>query len=274
MKLLFSLLFSVLSYSFSLATLSIEGTFQGKNLYVQNPMDDDGYGYCATEVSLNGTVIMDSIRLNVGAFEIDLISRNFAIGDSIFIVIKHHDGCKPKILLTGDGCMPLLRFFVTSIEISEQGILTWTTVNERVIWPYIVEQYRWNKWIPVGEVPGTGNADTNIYRFTVVPHSGENIFRITQSDYSGAKKTSNEIRFQSTTKKVKYKVNPEIKTIDFSNETLFELYDEHGSIIIKGSEKNVDCSSLKKGTYWLNFDNENVKIKLGVEKQKRKLFDL
>ena len=29
------------------AALSVEGTYQGKNLYVQNPMDEEGFGNCS-----------------------------------------------------------------------------------------------------------------------------------------------------------------------------------------------------------------------------------
>ena len=49
--------------------LSIEGTYQGKNLYVQNPMDDEGFGYCATKVTVNGDIMPGGTSM--GAFEID-----------------------------------------------------------------------------------------------------------------------------------------------------------------------------------------------------------
>ena len=53
---LFVLVSSLLSVS-SMAALSVEGTYQGKNLYVQNPMDDEGFGYCATKVTVNGDIM-------------------------------------------------------------------------------------------------------------------------------------------------------------------------------------------------------------------------
>ena len=80
----------------ALSALSIEGTYQGKNLYVQNPIDDEGFGYCATKVTVNGDIMPGGT--GSGAFEIDFGIFNIALGEPVFIVIEHHDGCKPKIL--------------------------------------------------------------------------------------------------------------------------------------------------------------------------------
>lgn len=259
MKIYFLLLFS-LSYLYSFGALSIEGVYQGKNLYVMNPMDDDGFGYCATEVTLNGKVIMDSSSLSVGAFEINLIGQNLVLGDPILIVIQHHEGCEPKIL-NQYPCISRNTCIVTSINISQDGLLTWSSVQEHGKLPFTVEQYRWNKWIAIGQVIGGGKLDTNFYQFQVTPHSGENKLRIAQSDPIQVKKTSNEVKLQTQIKKIRYKVNQETQSIDFSNETMYELFDVNGSIIKKGSGNSVDLSIIKKGTYYLNFDNENVSIK-------------
>lgn len=266
MKKLLGFLFFIMILSFSYGQLSIEGTYQGENLFVQNPMDDDGLGYCSTEVSLNGKVIMDSIALNIGAFEIDLKSQNLTPGDPVFITIKHQDGCKPKVLLKDFCSIPRSTFKVIFIEISDEGILNWKTVDERGKLPYTIEQYRWNKWINVGEISSNGKIDTNSYEFKIVPHSGENKFRITQVDFLSDKHISDEITFISKTPKVEYSVNIENKTIDFTAETRYELYDSYGSIIKKGVVKSIDCSNIINGIYFLNFDNQNVKIKWKVEK--------
>ena len=55
--------------------LKLEGIYQGSNLYIQNPMADDGVEYCASKVYLNGKIILDSTAMN-GAFEIDLLVVN------------------------------------------------------------------------------------------------------------------------------------------------------------------------------------------------------
>ena len=69
MKNLFLFLLFVTASITSFAALSVEGTYQGKNIYVQNPMDDEGFGYCATKVTVNGDIM--SGGTSMGAFEID-----------------------------------------------------------------------------------------------------------------------------------------------------------------------------------------------------------
>ena len=45
--------------------------------------------------------------------------------------------------------------------------------------------------------------------------------------------------------------------ITFSSKTLFEIFDSFGNIVKKGYGDKVDCGTLKKGLYYLNFDNTN-----------------
>jgi hypothetical protein len=251
-------LLSVVSYG----ALSIEGSYQGKNLYVQNPMDDDGFGYCATKVTVNGDIMPGGT--NMGAFEIDFSMFNIAIGDPVFIVIEHNDGCKPKIL-NPEVLLPRSTFKVSSIEISNTGALNWKTVDEHGKLPYFIEQYRWNKWVNIGEVGGKGNVGGNSYEFQVNPHSGENKIRVVQVDHSGAKRTSNEVKFVSGLSPVTKSPTKVKDIINFSSngkpiETRYEIFDAYGSIVKKGFGSSVNCENLIKGIYYINYDNVNEKF--------------
>jgi len=263
MKIILSFLLFGLTSSFSIgASLSIEGTYQGKNLYVQNPMDDDGFGYCATKVTVNGDVMPGGT--NMGAFEIDFANFNIAIGEPVFIVIEHNDGCKPKIL-NPEVLLPRSTFVVTYIAVTTGGKLTWTTTGEQGKLPYVVEQYRWNKWVTVGEVQGKGTQGSNSYEFQITPHSGENTVRVVQVDHSGAKRTSKEVKFTST---VAFVTKSPAKVKDIINftangqpvETRYEIYDAYGNIVKKGVGSSVNCSNLLSGAYYINFDNVNEKF--------------
>ena len=79
MKLILTfLIFNFISVCSHAISLSIEGSYQGKNLYVQNPMDDDGFGYCATKVTVNGDIMPGGTSM--GAFEIYFSIFKKAIG--------------------------------------------------------------------------------------------------------------------------------------------------------------------------------------------------
>lgn len=244
------------------AALSVEGTYQGKNLYVQNPMDDEGFGYCATKVTVNGDIMPGGTSM--GAFEIDFSQFNIEIGEPVFIVIEHNDGCKPKIL-NPEVLLPRSTFVVVNMNISPAGKLTWTTKSEQGKLPFIIEQYRWNKWVTVGEVQGKGSGQENSYEFAVTPHSGENTVRIVQVDHSGTKRPSKEVKFMSSTPKV-VKTPAKVKDlIKFEAnaaavETRYEIYDAYGNIVKKGVGSSVNCANLLRGVYYINFDNVNEKF--------------
>ncbi|MDX2360540.1 MAG: hypothetical protein QNK23_07020 [Crocinitomicaceae bacterium] len=242
--------------------LSVEGTYQGKNLYVQNPMDEDGFGYCATKVTVNGDIMPGGTSM--GAFEIDFSLFNIEIGEPVFIVIEHNDGCKPKIL-NPEVLLPRSTFTIVEINISNDGKLTWTTKAEQGKLPFIIEQYRWNKWVTVGEVQGLGGGQQNSYEFQVTPHSGENTIRVLQEDHSGTKRPSDEVKFMSptpTVTKTPKKVKNEIKFLANGGpaETRYEIYDAYGNIVKKGVGSSVNCTNLLRGVYYINFDNVNEKF--------------
>jgi len=242
--------------------LSVNGTYQGKNLYVQNPMDNDGFGYCATKVTVNGDIMPGGSSM--GAFEIDFSLFNIAIGEPVFIEIEHNDDCKPKIL-NPEVLLPRSTYNIDVITVDPVGVLSWTTNGEEGILPFIVEQYRWNKWVTIGEVQGKGNNNLNSYTFSVTPHSGENTIRIAQVDHSGKKRPSDEVKFTSTSPvvtKIPVKVKDEIKFLAEKSpyETRYEIYDAYGNIIKKGVGSSVNCSNLVRGVYYINFDNVNEKF--------------
>lgn len=242
--------------------LSVNGTYQGKNLYVQNPMDDEGFGYCATKVTVNGDIMPGGSSM--GAFEIDFSLFNIAIGEPVFIEIEHNDGCMPKVL-NPEVLLPRSTYNVEDMTINVSGDLKWKTSGEKGVLPYIIEQYRWNKWVTIGEVQGKGTAETNNYTFKVTPHSGENTIRIAQIDHSGKKRPSSEVKFVSASPvvtKTPVKVKNEIKFMANKSpyETRYEIYDAYGNIVKKGVGYSVNCSNLVRGVYYINFDNLNEKF--------------
>lgn len=250
------LFFAIAGAAFAQSSeLKLEGVYQGKNLYVQNPFASSGVGFCVYEVRVNNQVTTDEV--NSSAFEIDLLSFQLTIGSKIVIQIKHKEGCKPKVL-NPEVVRPSAAE-VVSITSDVDGRLTWKTKTEAGALPFIVEQYRWNKWVKVGEVQGVGTAGEHTYTFKVAPHSGRNKLRVKQVDNAGAK-TSPEALFNSKVAEVKYAMDAAAKTISFTNttgqtaETMYEIYDSFGNIVSKGVGSKVDISKLKAGTYLMNYD--------------------
>ncbi len=240
--------------------LLIEGKYQNKNIYVQNSYAASGVGYCAYEVRVNGNVTTDEV--NSSAFEIDLRNFNLQPGDGVTIQILHKGGCSPRIL-NPEALKPRPSFKTESITISNTGLITWSTLGETGSLPFIVEQYRWNKWVYVGEVEGIGKPTKNTYSFQITaPHSGENRFRVKQVGFNKEVRMTPDVKYTPTAvAALTYTVSKDTKTIDLSGESMYEMYDVFGNVVLRGVGKKLDIADFDKGLYYVCFDNQVVEVR-------------
>lgn len=236
--------------------LVLEGAYQNKNVFVANAMSEDGVGFCAYEVRVNGDVTSDEI--NSSAFEIDLKQFDLKSGEKVTIQIVHKPGCQPKVLNPGD-LQPVPQFEIVSIKLDAEGMLNWEATNEGPELPYIIEQYKWNKWVKAGEVNSNGTEGKHGYKFKLTLTSGSNKVRLIQRNANGQLKMSNSVTTESTEAGVE--MNYKNNVISFSRPTAFEVYDAYGQIVKRGYDANVDMSSMDKGDYYINYDNTNQKIR-------------
>lgn len=247
---------ATVSFGQSETSIILQGNYQGKNIYVQNPFGTSGVGFCVKKVTINGDVTTDEI--NSSAFEIDFANFKLEVGAPVEVEIFHSLDCSPKVI-NPQVLKPQSTFTDKNIAVGGDKVLSWTTTGETGKLPYIVEQYRWNKWIKIGEVDGIGTADEHTYQFKVTPHSGENKFRVKQVDYTGKPKFSKIAKFEDAAiPAITYNPKQNVKKeIVFTGETLFEIHDTFGNIVKKGFGEKIDCSGLEKGMYYLSFDNIN-----------------
>jgi hypothetical protein len=232
----------------------LEGNYQGKNLFIQNPFSDAGVGFCVYEVTVNEKIATDEI--NSSAFEVDLGNYGLKLGDKVVVKVKHKDGCTP-LVLNPEVLKPKSTFEVLKQEVKSDGTYLWTTTNETGELPYIVEQKRWNKWVKLGEVMGAGTPGEHTYEFKVTPHSGENTYRVRQVDMSKKSRFSESVKYTDPSVAVVTWSPPKPKDeIIFSATTLYEVYDQYGNVVKRGFANRLDVSALKRGMYYLNYDNK------------------
>ncbi|MBL7884086.1 MAG: hypothetical protein JNL69_08450 [Bacteroidia bacterium] len=231
-------------------SIVVEGKFQDKNLYIQNGYSGNGVGFCTYEIIINGQVSTDEV--NSSAFEIDFSAFEIKPGTPVTVEIRHKDDCSPKVL-NPEALKPRATFEVVTINVDKNGLLNWETKNEMGSLPYIVEQFRWNKWIPIGEVKGNGTMEKNTYSFQTTAHSGENKFRVKQVGYGSVAKTSSSVSYVSTISQPSYTKNS--ANIQFSGETLYEVFDAYGNVVKRGFGNTLAIDNLAKGDYYLCYDN-------------------
>ncbi len=237
--------------------IMLEGRYQQRNIFVINAAAPDGNGYCIYEVVVNGLVTTDEI--NTQAFEIDLTIYGLKNGDPVTILIKHKDGCTPKILNPG-ALEPSPTFVCTSIICGINGALTWETTSENGKIPFIVQQYKWNRWVTIGEVQGNGTNVKNVYRHQTQLTSGLNKFRVVQKSFEGDLRKSPVCEVTSTVEVVNFRYDKKSKSVYFTSETTYELFNLFGQVVKRGRGTSIDCSALGKGEYWVSFDNQTQKF--------------
>ena len=257
-KLLFFVFFLLVSEFMLSATLVLEGKFHNKNLYVHNGFGSSGVGFCTKEIKVNGHITTD--ETNSTSYEIDLKALALEYGEDVVIEITHSDGCTPKVLNIED-LKPKPTFEVLMMNVNAGGVLRWKTKSETGVLPYVVEQFKWNKWVPIGEVIGFGTPEEHEYSFVVSMHSGENKYRIKQKGLNSITKASKEITAVSIINKPSYAIPKNFSSIDFSGETSFEVYDQYGQIVKKGYGKQISIENLEKGEYYLCYDNALAEFK-------------
>jgi hypothetical protein len=255
MKRGFLILFTLPLLSFA-QKIELEGTYQGKNIYVQNPVANTGKGFCTEKVLVNGKEVAVSYT---NAYEIKLDSIGFKIEDTIKIEIFHKVDCKPKVITP--FYTPKGNFDLVSIHIDSSYVLHWITKNEINKLTYTIEQFRWNKWVKIGEVDGKGGIHENAYSFQTKPHSGLNILRVKQvaSGKSRISKTA-EIEVPDLDIQIIGNKHKLWEAIHFNKKTMYELYDRKGDIVKKGDGINIGIKGLEQNFYYLNYDNKTETI--------------
>jgi len=234
----------------------LTGIYKGENLYVENPYSSAGVGFCVSEILVNEFTTTDEIHSSF--FEIDLSIYGFKFGDRINVTIRYKDGCQPRVL-NEDVLTPFSTYKIKSIDVSKTGYIEWVTYNEHGSLPFIVEQYRWNKWITVGTVQGKGTEKPTRYQVSVNLHSGKNKFRIKQTGSKKIPNYSQIVEFENDIQEVNFIPGDMGKVSDmifFSSFTQYEIYDYYGKRVKYGAAHDIKISDLKVGTYFLNYDNK------------------
>jgi len=233
--------------------IELKGVYAGGNLYVMNPSAGDSY--CVSAVYVNDSLSLDEILSN--AFEIDFNLMKIDSGSALNIKILHDKACVPSVL-NPDVISPVNNFSFSSFKVNRNGMATIVISGDRGPEPLRVEQFRWGKWVNVADVSDPDIGKPNTYSVELKFHSGENQFRTTRTSESGIETHSRIVKFRSQVKEITLASSKVADYLRFSDETMYEIFEERGSFIRDGYGNEADVSDLPKGKYWVNFDNKTL----------------
>ncbi len=232
---------------------TFSGVYQGKNIYVQNPLTEDQSEFCTKAVYVNDLLIVNNPKTT--AYEIDLsyLIKN----EPVIIKIVHNANCEPKVI-NPQVIKPKNQFQFLSVYVDSNEI-RWITQSEIGQGKYLLEQYLNGKWIIVDIIEAKGTENTNQYQVFPKHYLGLNRYRV--------KYVSGNDVFFSQAQQFFAEIAPvEIlpdtakEKIMLSRETDYELLDAEGNPVAKGKGKEIDLVNLSAGLYYLNIENRTEKI--------------
>ncbi len=253
---------SLISFTVLLVTLQLyaqeeftmAGEYQGKSIYVQNPLSSDKINFCTQEVYLNQILVIRYPKTS--AFVIDLSDLN--AGDPVFIKIVHSEGCVPKIINPQViRSKSKFHFLNTSADAIS---LNWSTGGELPAGVFYVEHYVHRKWVSIVEVQGKGSFESNQYAMNPDHHTGDNKYRIRYIQRDGKIFYSRVFDYFHDVEPVSFYPALVTDKITLSAIADFEIRDSSDQEILKGRSKEIRLSNLKSGLYYLYIDNRKEKF--------------
>lgn len=237
--------------------LTLNGVYNGKNLFVENSFLKGKNQNCVTNVYVNDKHIIDHPKESV--VEINLSS--FSYGQKIEVRIYHRKSCQP--ILMNPNAIKKLRenhFDFTLLEVTEERI-HWETRGENNICKYTVQQNVNGIWKDIKYVKGAGTLSANSYSTPSTHTSGKNIYRIKYRASGGKTLVSKEISYNANVAPVYFypkRVDDYITfETDDNREIEFVVTDIEGKNIFSGKGLLVDCRKLPHGEYYiLKYDSK------------------
>ena len=237
-------------------SLVLKGKYYETNLYIFNPAVADSFSIYM--VVVNEDSIYD--ELNSNAVEVDFQLLGLEPEQEVTVVI-YFDSLYPPLVVNPEVLYSPTKFKFSKPRI-RKDVIAWRVYGDVSDYPIEVQQFRWNMWRTVAEVDPLDTVENNYYSVQIYPHSGINTFRLKTVNIQNEVVYSKEVTYRPPwIKKVTIKSYKVADELEFSAETEYEIYNEEGVLLKKGTERYIDVSKLPPGYYWINYDNSSEKIK-------------
>lgn len=139
-------------------------------------------------------------------------------------------------------------------SIDENGLIKWYLGSDANIDDYQIQQHKWNKWVNVGSLkPEELKGDH--YEIEVKLLVGKNIYRVSKKGRAKKRVPPVEINVKplDLNSTISWKFNTDQSAILISEEAMYEIFNEAGELMDKGTAAEIDISILGVGGYYFNY---------------------
>jgi len=233
----------------------ISGSYQGKDIYVQNPFDQTTKKFCTQTVYVNDRLVFEQPK--VSAYKIDL--SYLSVNDLVVIRIAYSEGCKPRVVNPQVLKSAKTAFKFLSAE-TDHNSITWMTEGESLEGKYFVEQQtEEHDWEIIDTVNTKNESSVNSYTVAAPHDKGVNAYRIKYKGDGGEVIYSIESAFTKSDK-ITFYPSVATTTLTLSDTAEFVITDYFGKAVKKGEGIEIFIDDLKPGEYYLNIQNRKEKF--------------
>lgn len=224
--------------------LVLTGVYNGKNLFVQNPLSSNMKDYCTKEVWVNEKQLFSSPRSS--AFTINL--SHLTPQAPVTIRIVYNNGCVPKII-NPQVIRTRNNFRYLSLNVDSTQ-LEWVTSGEHTSGKFFIEKWTDGRWSPLGSRESRG-VENSRYQHEVTHQSGENKYRIKYLQGDGETFYSSVQNYEASLAPVTFAPTRVSDKIYLSREAAYAVCDPKGNELLKGHGKEISLGHLPTGLYHL-----------------------
>ena len=142
------------------------------------------------------------------------------------------------------------------------SVLSWTATENSLKVTYVVQQFRWNKWVNWDTIEGKSKGDTTKYSANIAKyfHSNENVFRVNPKVKEKVIANSQNVKHLEKNldiqlpRLVYYNKNAPMD-VTFNKPTWFEVYNKFGTLLIHGYGISFSRKGFPRDVYYVNYDN-------------------
>jgi hypothetical protein len=138
------------------------------------------------------------------------------------------------------------------LKADSTGTVKWQ-LKENAPDSVLVQQFRWNRWITFSNRINKENISGNTFMCRIPLHTGNNQIRLKSRSKDGAVQYSKET--EASSYKPNIRLFDKVPYIEFTDSTMYELYNEQGKLIISGTGNIIHIDTMPTGMYYLNYDN-------------------
>lgn len=231
----------------------LSGVYNGKNLYVQNPLSSNMKDYCTREVWVNDRQVFASPRSSAFTINLTHLSRQ----EPVTVRIVYQQGCAPKVI-NPQVIRTRNNFRYLTIHVDSNKI-EWLTAGELESGKFFIEKWQNERWQPVGSQEARGEENSR-YQAAVEHFSGENKYRLKYLQNDGETFYSSVQAYEAPVDPITFAPTRVSDRIYLSRETDYVVTDASGNQLLQGHGKEIQLAHLASGLYYLKFDNRKEKF--------------